>query len=95
MRSRVAVLLAALALAAVAACLNPQPLPPEDENPRASGSSGGSSSGGFGSSSGDKVDDGEIVPPAPHTEGGVQDPDAGDGASDAGTDGPTDASDAG
>jgi hypothetical protein len=95
MRSRVVVSLAALALAAVAACLNPQPLPPDDD-PRASGtSSGGSSSGGFGSSSGDKVDDGETVPTAPHVEGGAQEPDSGDAASDAGTDGPSDASDAG
>ena len=94
MRSRLLLLGAGLVLAAGAACLNPQPLPPDEGDPRANAtsSSGGSSSGGFGGSvndeDGKESSSGQTTnPPAP-IEAGVAD-------SDASTNASTDAGDAG
>jgi hypothetical protein len=81
-RSVLAITFAGIAGAAVVACLNPQPLPPSDSSPQGADSdaSAEDDSGGFG------------LPSPPTDEpGGNQDA----GATDAGLDGSSDASDAG
>jgi len=98
MRSRLVLLLGGAGLAALAACLNPQPLPPEEEGTPTAATSSSGGSGGFNGSTGGssgKGDDGEIVPPSPLSEAGAE-PDGGDASTDANSDGGiTDASDGG